>query len=772
VSAVDTSSLKAATDIVSVIGQYVELRKEGHEYKGLCPFHGDKNPSMSVVPRKGFFFCHSCGASGDVISFVRQMENCSFKEAVEKLGGAPDPARAPIAYPKLTPVPSPERKAYAPPEEHTAAPDMKIPPNANPAHPWKLTKTWTYYGTRREVLFYVGRYEWYDGDGELWKTYRAFTYSDDGWKCKHWHEPRPLYNLHNLVQSPDLPVALFEGEKSADAGAILGGARWVASTWPGGAPNASKGDYSHLQGRKVIIWPDADPAGERATEDLLERLHGVASEVWVFTVSDMPDGWDVADAVEDDGWDAARLDSWTRETVAGHARLRRHAYGDEPPARAGLAPADEEPEPEPIRARQRKHSDIAATARHWSMASWRDKLIVVAGKNKDVAIRCIENATVPLEYADEWAGLLAWDELRQCITATRPTPWGEQPEEWSDHHDTALECWYDRTGLHYKGLVSEAVNLVAHRNSFHPVRDYLNSLKWDRKPRADLWLTTYCGAEDDDLIRFFASRWLVSAVARAIKPGEQVKTCLILFGEQDAGKSSALKALGAPWYTIQHGNIGGDSTKSIEQCSKAWIIEMAELAKIKRTDDVESIKAFLATDEDTYRPAYARRVQTIKRCCVFAGTSNPNEVFSDTTGNVRFWPVTTRGEVDVAGLRRDRDQIWAEAVARYRKGERWWIEDGKLRKMARDATEEHRVKDVWEDEIYDWLTRPENATRKYFRSSEIASDALKLTMRDLTKSEQFRISNCMRLAGFDYADCPFEFAQGVVKRMKGWRRVE
>lgn len=767
---VDTAEVKATVSIVEVVSRYVELRKEGREYKGLCPFHGDRNPSMSVVPHKAMWYCHSCGEGGDAITFVQRIEACSFPRAMEILGAPVKPDRQ-IAYPKLTAVETPERKAFAPPEEHAAPPDMRIAPNANPAHPWKLVKTYTYHGTRREVLFYVGRYEWYDSDGECWKTYRAWSYGDDGWKCKHWHAPRPLYNLHNIVQSSDLPVALFEGEKCADAGGILGGSRWVASTWPGGAPNASKGDYSALRGRKVIVWPDADAAGHRALEDVLDALAGVAAEVWIVNVSDCADGWDAGNAVED-GWDAVRLDEWLRQEVGGRSRVYRHEYA----TGAKAPPPSPAPEPEPIRApvARRPHSDIAATARHWTTASWRDKLIVSPSeKGKDVAIRCIENACMPLMYADEWSGLLAWDELRQCITATRPTPWGEQPDEWSDHHDTALECWYDRAGLHYKGLVSEAVNLVARRNAFHPVRDYLNSVgdQWDGTPRCDTWLIDYAGAEDTELTRFFSSRWLISAVARAMKPGEIVKTCLILFGPQDAGKSSIFRVLGDPWFTVQQGNIGGDSTKAIEQCSKAWIIEMAELAKVRRTDDVESIKGFLSTYEDTYRPAYARRVQTIKRCCVFAGTCNSPEAFSDTTGNVRFWPVDTGASINFAGLREVRDQLWAEAVKRYKRGERWWIEDERIRALAAGETEKHMVRDEWTDVIEAWLGEAPQLIRTVFTTTEIRRGALGMESGQSDARSQTRIANSMRALGYEYSKFPpSEVIDGKKQQRRGWRK--
>src|SRR4030095_10905575 len=72
--------------IVSVVGQYVSLRKTGREYKGLCPFHSEKTPSLTVNDEKGLFHCFGCGAGGDVIRFIELIEGVSFKQALERLG--------------------------------------------------------------------------------------------------------------------------------------------------------------------------------------------------------------------------------------------------------------------------------------------------------------------------------------------------------------------------------------------------------------------------------------------------------------------------------------------------------------------------------------------------------------------------------------------------------------------------------------------------------------------------------------------------------------
>jgi predicted P-loop ATPase len=572
--------------------------------------------------------------------------------------------------------------------------------------------------------------------------------------------------------SAALPICLFGGAQAAAAGRVLGAGKWVALPCEGA-------DMRALEGRRVFIWPNADPAGTKARDALLERLRGVAHDVWVIDVTDQADGWTAQDALESDGWNADHLEKWLKGyTVDGEQRLRQHAYPDLP-ARAGLLlPRGETPEP-PTRLQPREAWELSSKTTNWANCEWATYLVPGA-KTKSgnpTALRCIENAVQPLMYAPEWQGLFAWDELRQRITTTRATPWGEQPEEWLDHHDVNLECWYDRTGLHYKGLISQAVDLVAHRNAFHPVRDYLRRLKWDGEPRLREWLTTYCGAPNNDFTRFAGTKWMISAVARAMRPGCQVKTCLILFGAQDAGKSEAFRILGGPFYAVQHGSIGGDSTKAIEQCSKAWVLEMAELDKLKRTDNVEPIKAFISTYEDTYRPAYARRVQTLPRCCVFCGTSNTSEVFSDVTGNVRFWPVQVCDQIDLDLLRRDRDDLWAEAVALYAAGEKWWTEDEQAKSLAHQATLDYVVRDEWAVVILEWLDQPEVRLRSHHTTGEILSGALRLAVGDYGRPEQNRVGNCMRQIGFVNTMCAYsddEIAQrpsDAPRQRRGWRRA-
>jgi putative DNA primase/helicase len=213
-------------------------------------------------------------------------------------------------------------------------------------------------------------------------------------------------------------------------------------------------------------------------------------------------------------------------------------------------------------------------------------------------------------------------------------------------------------------------------------------------------VTKYLGAEDAPLNRAIGSRWMISGVARIMEPGAQVDHMLILEGPQGAKKSSALKTLaGANWFTDELAEIG--SKDAAQQMRGIWIIEIAELDAISRAE-VSRIKAFLTRTTDRYRPPYERYVVEVPRQCVFAGSVNPETYLQDETGNRRFWPVRC-GSIDIDALRNDRDQLWAEAVTRYRQGAIWWFAESELIALAKIEQDKRYQADAWDARIDRWL---------------------------------------------------------------------
>ncbi|MXO62522.1 virulence-associated E family protein [Qipengyuania oceanensis] len=208
---------------------------------------------------------------------------------------------------------------------------------------------------------------------------------------------------------------------------------------------------------------------------------------------------------------------------------------------------------------------------------------------------------------------------------------------------------------------------TARNAPFHPVCDELDSLEWDGTPRLDRWLSTYGGAEDNEYTRAVGALPLIAAVRRVRQPGCKFDEMLILESEQGTNKSSALRVLaGRDEQFADDLPLNADGKKTIEQTAGKWIIEAGEL-KGMRKGEVEHLKAFLSRQDDTARLSYARLPVIVPRQFVVIGTTNSERYLRDLTGNRRFWPVRV-GCFDLEALRRDRDQIWAEAAAREAEG--------------------------------------------------------------------------------------------------------
>ena len=227
-------------------------------------------------------------------------------------------------------------------------------------------------------------------------------------------------------------------------------------------------------------------------------------------------------------------------------------------------------------------------------------------------------------------------------------------------------------------------------------------------PRIETWACRYLGAEDTAFNRSVGALWLISAVARIFRPGVKADHMLVLEGPQGARKSTALKILaGEDWFTDELPDLG--SKDAAMHMQGVWIIEIAELDAIGKAE-VSRIKAFLTRTTDRFRPPYGRYTIEVPRQCVFAGTVNPDTYLRDETGNRRFWPVRC-GTIDIDALARDRDQLWAEAVARFRAGAIWWLDTPELIAAATAEQEKRYQADAWDDLIANWITH-ETRTRR------------------------------------------------------------
>lgn len=225
-----------------------------------------------------------------------------------------------------------------------------------------------------------------------------------------------------------------------------------------------------------------------------------------------------------------------------------------------------------------------------------------------------------------------------------------------------------------KELCTDTLMWVAGKITAHPVKEYLlNVKKWDETPRIDNWLATCCGAEPNRYHQLVGSKFLIAAVRRVMQPGCKFDAMLVLEGEQNAGKSSVPRTLASPkWFTDGVG-AGSSSKETIELTSGKWLVECAELAGMSKRD-VNEVKQALSKQVDLARLSYDRFAKEVPRQFVFFGTTNNTQYLSDITGGRRFWCVKT-GTIDLVALERNRDQLWAEAVVREKRGERIYLKD-------------------------------------------------------------------------------------------------
>jgi hypothetical protein len=349
-------------------------------------------------------------------------------------------------------------------------------------------------------------------------------------------------------------------------------------------------------------------------------------------------------------------------------------------------------------ARIRLKQPIRADPRN---SGWLSTLICTeAGSPKP----CLANAITALRLAAQWHGVLAYNEFSLSTVALEPPPWADgQKGAWTDQEDRLAADWFQHAGIAVNvEVASQAVQTVAQEQCFHPVRDYLEGLRWDGTKRVDTWLSLYLGADPTDYTNAVGARWLISAVARIFRPGSKVDCCLILEGEQGTLKSTALRTLADPWFTDEIADLG--SKDASMQTRGTWIIELAELDGMSRPES-SRIKAFMSRATDRFRPPYGRRLIESPRQCVFAGSVNHSTYLRDETGARRFWPVAC-SRILINDLQRDRDQLWAEAIVRFRAGCSWWLESKELNRAAAEEQADRYESDPWEEAIAAWLADP------------------------------------------------------------------
>ncbi len=370
------------------------------------------------------------------------------------------------------------------------------------------------------------------------------------------------------------------------------------------------------------------------------------------------------------------------------------------------------------------------------------------------------NAATVLRNDPRWAGVLAYDEFAETIVTQRVPPWrpsdapaGLTHGDWTDVDTTRTQHWLADAYALDLGAEStlSAVMVAARARPFHPLRSWLDGLRWDGHKRVPTWLVDVMGCDDTAYVRAVGQAWAISAIARAYNPGCKVDTVLVLEGPPGTFKSSVLRAIvGDAWF-LEMSITDVANKDAMQLLKRKWIGEFPEIDGLSRNEQ-SHVKAYFSRQVDTYRPSYGKGTRDFPRQTVFAATTNKSDWVTDETGGTgrRMWPVRCR-RGDVGGARLMRDQFWAEARVRYEGGELWHITDPELRDAERAEQDTRFSVDPWEGTVAEWLAKPADVgdrTRFGVTTGDVLGTALKLEVGKWGRTESMRVGAVLRRLGW------------------------
>lgn len=307
--------------------------------------------------------------------------------------------------------------------------------------------------------------------------------------------------------------------------------------------------------------------------------------------------------------------------------------------------------------------------------SWLNKLKTYQTRNGSQIAEISENFDLIFENDSKLKGLVGTDETNGFITFKRDPYWKRSGNTWSDTDSAFLVAHFDSIyHLTNRTMINEALVRYSKKNSYNPIRDFIESVKWDGVKRVETLFIDYNGAEDNLYTRIISKKILEAAVARIFHPGCKRDYMPILVGDQGCGKSYILYLLAGgltndgKWF--QDAVPDFKSKSAYEAIDGKRIVEIGELAGFNYSD-METVKLFLSKTGDAYRKAYAKFPGFYPRTCIFVGTSNADNFLRDSTGERRFFPITCSSSRIKKSLIKDFNvdevkQVWAEALEIYK----------------------------------------------------------------------------------------------------------
>ena len=740
--------------------------RRGHEY--VCgSLAGGKGSSCSINLVSGKWADFASDEKGnDLLSLYAAIHGLSQgkaaaevarEEGLEDVAGIVKGADASAAPRPPRPAPPPARPKPEPEGWLAITPVPGYAPAVNFSHQHRtdddIVKV-TEYRLNDDLLGYVVRFRTSDGGkDDIVRTWcESQTKGGARWHWKQWQEPRPLYLP--LARLPEgRTVIVVEGEIKAGVLQALLEANapgvYCVVGWPGGCKAWQKANWAWLAGSTVVCWPDCDskrvqptvaerkalPEGDEAALQalkeskpflpyndqpgmkamrgigaLLRDAHGcTVSLLPVEQPGVLPDGWDCKDAIEADGWTYEQVQAFLARAVA----------------------LVDTPQAEPAAAAESKKIDSPVGTQGSDLGAedaGGDADLVKCGSrlvprwlswfyDKEKGRWNVSRKTViaALENAPELQGVVAYDELRNTVVCRRAFPWPySKPGEIRGADALLLGKWLtDTWGLPSisKASLDEGIQTVAHSQRYHPVREWLGGIVWDKKRRIDRWLMHALGetpatvpAALAEYLGLVGRYWVMGMVWRVMEPGCKFDYCPVLEGSGGLRKSTLVEVLaGSEYYSDTPFEVGRGK-EGPEQVQGCWLYEIAELTHFSKAE-VGAIKAFISSKVDRYRVAYGSTVEAFPRQCVLVGTTNEDTYLRDRTGNRRFWPVPVRNQINTEFVAKYREQLLAEAYELYLQGASYTPSADEEKRLFHPMQESRLVETAVESELLAVLTR-------------------------------------------------------------------
>lgn len=367
-------------------------------------------------------------------------------------------------------------------------------------------------------------------------------------------------------------------------------------------------------------------------------------------------------------------------------------------------------------------------------------------KKKGEISPCLANAELVLSCMREWRGAIGHDEFSEKTVFRRPLPCdkgGPAKGDWTDHLDATAAIWLQRRwSVEFSPTtVGQAIEVLARKHRFHPVREALAALPpWDGIRRNGDWLTDYLGVEKTEYVSRVGTFFLRGMIKRVMEPGCKFDYCLVLEGEQGKGKSTVARILSWHWFCDT--DLDLSNKDALMALPGHWVYEIAELGSLMKAEERKQ-KSFLSRQEDEYRPPYGKRLIKVPRQSVFIGTTNEEEYLKDATGGRRFWPVMCGDDFNLDGLRSNLEQMFAEALADYRAGERCWPSNEEQQALFTPEQAKRGMPEPFEDILFKYV----DGRMVPFSMADAAIDGLGLTADKLTPAVVTRLGMALKKLG-------------------------